>query len=1106
MVRGGNEPNGPLNYSLAANIVPFAIASVAPTHIGDNGQVTITVNGSQFQPAALVQLVSGTNIYTAATNFFGDPTSVKARFFFTNAVHGAYDVVLTNPGNQSTTAPQAITIETALPLTATVVPGVFNSLPRAGTTFNWVGAVANSGNIDIEYLTVVIGDDQTFPINLTQPAAAAVADSSSGVFIVRDVPPATSLDFSFVISGFGSQGVNYYIVPMCQSKEDFLAGVADDAESAREFLSEPPGEVILTTTNASGVVATNIEPLPSDLTAFLSNTNAWATYYASILANTGLLDSNDLSSLPLPIIAPLNTQLENLALHVNAIPLDISSCLKAAQAKFDAALQAALLAFSICMHNPCGFECIKQRAECQQTKVEAEATAEAKREKDSAACPLTNSPPGKVPCGRPFPFPGGLPGRGFLPGMGIIFSVSSIIGGIADASTGASSSASSGGVCSPSSGDPNAKEGPAGYGTASFVGSQVSWLYTIYFENESNAPAFARQVSITDALDPNLDIRTFRVGNIIVGNTIITVPTNSTYYQTRIALPPPNPPNIVADITASVNVQNRTLSWTMNAIDLGTGQLVTGTQEGVLPPNTTNNIGAGYVTFSIKPAADVPTGTVVTNQASIVFDINDPIPTDTTTNTVDAVPPTSSVATLPSVINSNTFTVYWSGTDDPGGSGVASFNIYFSDNGGPKQVWQAGTTSTSAQFTGQFGHTYAFYSTAQDNSGNVEAAHATPDTTTLVSSPPVIAPVADQTVNVGTGVIITNTVSEADQPAPAIAYSLGPNAPAGAFVNPTNGVFIWTPGCDQGSTTNLIAVNVTASNNPLVTNSILFNVVVGECVQVGVGSTVVQTGQSATVPVNLFTTVGLTNLSFTLVYPTNRFTNWTISATNLAVATDTAQMLGPSNTFFRLTTSGGQVLQGPTEAGSITFSALPGSSAFIPLAVTGVAGTKADGSPAGNISGLPGRVVVIGPQPLLEAWLSTNQQRMLTLYGNPGASYEVDYSTNLSGVNWQYAWRVPMTNLFEAFAANGSLPQVFYRAFEFSANPPILQLNPPAPSNLVLLIYGQKGTNYTIISGTNLLNSASWTSVAGFTLTNSFQFIGVGDETNRVQFFRAKRQ
>ena len=53
-------------------------------------------------------------------------------------------------------------------------------------------------------------------------------------------------------------------------------------------------------------------------------------------------------------------------------------------------------------------------------------------------------------------------------------------------------------------------------------------------------------------------------------------------------------------------------------------------------------------------------------------------------------------------------------------------------------AWLTGTTDTSATFTGQIGHTYAFYSIATDNVGNAEAAPATADTQTQVGVPPTV--------------------------------------------------------------------------------------------------------------------------------------------------------------------------------------------------------------------------------------------------------------------------------------------------------------------------------------------------------------------------------
>jgi hypothetical protein len=69
----------------------------------------------------------------------------------------------------------------------------------------------------------------------------------------------------------------------------------------------------------------------------------------------------------------------------------------------------------------------------------------------------------------------------------------------------------------------------------------------------------------------------------------------------------------------------------------------------------------------------------------------------------------------------------WSGGDSPGGSGLADYSIYVSDNGGPYMVWLANTTVTDAPFVGEYGHAYSLYSSARDNAGNSELPPAQPD-------------------------------------------------------------------------------------------------------------------------------------------------------------------------------------------------------------------------------------------------------------------------------------------------------------------------------------------------------------------------------------------
>ena len=295
---------------------------------------------------------------------------------------------------------------------------------------------------------------------------------------------------------------------------------------------------------------------------------------------------------------------------------------------------------------------------------------------------------------------------------------------------------------------------------------------------------------------------------------------------------------------------------------------------------------------------------------------------------------------------------------------------------------------------------------------------------TYTRPPPVIIQVSNHAIAVGQTLTITNV---AQASTPPVTFSLASSAPAGAVIS-TNGIFRWTPVCSQGSTTNLITIWATDSDPLALSNSMTFVVTVSECVQVGIGSTVLQVGQTGGVAVTLLSTVGLTNLSWTLAAPFNRFTNWSFAASNASISTTIVQPVSASQTFFNLNTTAGQTLQSPSLLGTIFFKALPGSSGFLPIVATNILGTKLDGSVVGNIVGQPGRVVVIGPEPLLEALISSNSTRMLTLYGNPGTNYQVLFNTNLLSTNWQNGTNVTLTNLFELIPADQTAPQIYYRA------------------------------------------------------------------------------
>ena len=85
------------------------------------------------------------------------------------------------------------------------------------------------------------------------------------------------------------------------------------------------------------------------------------------------------------------------------------------------------------------------------------------------------------------------------------------------------------------------------------------------------------------------------------------------------------------------------------------------------------------------------------------------------------------------------------------------------------------------------------------------------------NEPPVLAPIADRTIHLGTTVAFTNSATDPDIPTNTLTFSLNSNATS-ADINPTNGVFEWTPDSSFVNTTNTFTVTVT-DDNPWAVNT-----------------------------------------------------------------------------------------------------------------------------------------------------------------------------------------------------------------------------------------------------------------------------------------------
>ena len=141
--------------------------------------------------------------------------------------------------------------------------------------------------------------------------------------------------------------------------------------------------------------------------------------------------------------------------------------------------------------------------------------------------------------------------------------------------------------------DPNDKTvTPKGCGPLGLISQDQDTLtYLIRFQNLGTAPAFL--VVIRDMLDPNLDLTSIE--------------------------------QLGSSHPATFHLNGREMVWTFWDI--------------VLPPLSTDELGSqGHVKFRVKLNPNPAVGTRIENTAAIYFDLNDPVITATTLNTITADP------------------------------------------------------------------------------------------------------------------------------------------------------------------------------------------------------------------------------------------------------------------------------------------------------------------------------------------------------------------------------------------------------------------------------------------------------------------------------------
>jgi len=226
--------------------------------------------------------------------------------------------------------------------------------------------------------------------------------------------------------------------------------------------------------------------------------------------------------------------------------------------------------------------------------------------------------------------------------------------------------------------DPNEMVGPAGFGDQNHIAEIPRMNYTIYFENLKDATAPAYRIQVVDTLSALFNPETVKFAE---------TSHSGTGYNWK------------------MEREGNILKWDIEGIEL--------------PPNVTPPEGEGFVRFSVDLAEGLPSGTTIENRATIVFDMNPPITTNTWVNVLDFEAPTTLMNPINYSAGDTLITVSCHASDNENGSGVRMYEFFASiDNGPFHSLGQSASNSIKYQISDSTKNNYRFYALVEDHVGN----------------------------------------------------------------------------------------------------------------------------------------------------------------------------------------------------------------------------------------------------------------------------------------------------------------------------------------------------------------------------------------------------
>ncbi len=266
--------------------------------------------------------------------------------------------------------------------------------------------------------------------------------------------------------------------------------------------------------------------------------------------------------------------------------------------------------------------------------------------------------------------------------------------------------------------DPNEMIGPWGPDEQRHYIKPIHQMgYTVTFENKSSATAPAHEVFVTDTLDATkYDLSTFTFTSYGWADVAFLVGGSKTQEFTRDIIYNVKGQDILVRVSGQFDPQTGIARWAFVSLDKN-GNEIDDPDLGFLVPNNANLDGEGFVSFIVEHKKNPANGSTVSNRATIVFDANDPITTNTYVNTFDTDYPMSKITKVEE--RNGQLVVTLQGSDAT--SGIDHYTLYAFINDSSEPVVLAVANGSPVNVACETGTKYGLCVVATDRVGWNEA-------------------------------------------------------------------------------------------------------------------------------------------------------------------------------------------------------------------------------------------------------------------------------------------------------------------------------------------------------------------------------------------------